>query len=87
MNTRPVPQSGVVLYGKEGCTLCVKAREILERLSQERPFDLKEVDITSDPALYDLYEYWIPVVLVDGREAMRGIPNELALRRALGIEV
>jgi len=27
------------------------------------------------------------VVTVDGQEAMRGIPNELALRRALNLEL
>ncbi len=42
---------------------------------------LEEVDITSAPASYDLYKDWIPVVTVDGIEIMRGIPNELALRR------
>lgn len=69
------------------CSLCARAREILRRLGKERSFTLEEVDITTDPALYELYKDWIPVVKVDGREAMRGIPNELALRRAVGLEV
>ena len=60
---------------------------MLNRLSRELTFDLFEIDIISDPAVYELYKDWIPVVLVDGREAMRGIPNEVALRQALGIDV
>ena len=48
---------------------------------------LEEVDITSAPASYDLYKDWIPVVTVDGIEIMRGIPNELALRRGLGLDI
>ncbi len=77
----------VVLYAKADCSLCARAREILNRLHQERAFELEEVDITSHPALFEPYKDWIPVVTVDGREAMRGIPNELALRRALGVEL
>lgn len=77
----------VVLYGKPGCSLCTRAREILKRLNSESRFQLEETDITSEPALYELYKDWIPVVVVDGIEAMRGIPNELALRRALGLGV
>lgn len=77
----------VILYAKAECSLCARAREILRRLQEERSFGLEEVDITGDPALYERYKDWIPVVTVDGREAMRGIPNELALRRALGLGV
>lgn len=77
----------VVLYAKADCSLCARAREILRRLRQDREFDLEEIDITLDPARYELYRDWIPVVTVDGAEAMRGIPNEFALRLALGLEV
>jgi len=77
----------VVLYAKAECSLCARAREILKGLQQERAFELEEVDTTSDPALYEPYKDWIPVVTVDGQEAMRGIPNELALRRALNLEL
>lgn len=77
----------VVLYAKADCSLCARAREILRFLQQERAFALDEVDITGDPNVYERYKDWIPVVIVDGREAMRGIPNELALRRALRLEL
>lgn len=77
----------VVLYTKAGCSLCIKARHILERLSQHSRFLLEEVDITTDSTIYDLYKDWIPVVIVDGRETMRGIPNEVALRKALGLDL
>ena len=77
----------VVLYGKPDCSLCARVREILRRLRQDREFDLEEVDITLGPTCYEHYRDWIPVVTVDGAEAMRGIPNEFALRLALGLEV
>ncbi|MDP2937193.1 MAG: glutaredoxin family protein [Dehalococcoidia bacterium] len=77
----------VVLYGKPDCSLCARVREILRRLRQDREFDLEEVDITLDPARFEHYRDWIPIVTVDGAEAMRGIPNEFALRLALGLEV
>ncbi|MDO8692233.1 MAG: glutaredoxin family protein [Dehalococcoidia bacterium] len=77
----------VVLYGKDGCSLCSKTSEILKGLSAERPFLLEVVDITLEPASFDLYKEWIPVVIIDGVEVMRGIPNELRLRRSLGLDL
>ncbi|MDP2662595.1 MAG: glutaredoxin family protein [Dehalococcoidia bacterium] len=77
----------MVLYSKDGCSLCSKTREILKRLGGESPFLLEEVDIASEPASFDLYKDWIPVVTIDGVEVMRGIPNELTLRQSLGLDL
>lgn len=76
----------VVLFGKPACSLCARARQMLIRLQGERAFALEEVDISTELERYADYQDWIPVVTVDGREAMRGIPNELALRQALRIQ-
>lgn len=77
----------VVLYGKPGCSLCTKVRGILDGLQMEQPFLFNEVDISANPAANKEYQDWIPVVLVDGREAMRGLPNEIALREALDLQL
>ena len=58
----------VVLYGKPGCHLCDEARAVVAEVRRERPFDLREVDVTGDPALHGRYGERIPVVEVAGRE-------------------
>lgn len=73
----------VTLFTKEGCTLCHKARQIIEKVARDYPLVLEEFDITSDPAIYEQYRYCIPVVHIDGREAFVSKVSELWLRRAL----
>lgn len=73
-----------VLYRREGCCLCERARKLLDRLRGEFNLEIEEVEITSDPELYQQYRYVIPVVVIDGRHRFE--PNKLAelyLRRAL----
>lgn len=62
----------VTMYGKAGCHLCDEAREHLETLAAEREFELREVDIRGDPALFERYRYRIPVITVDGEERLEG---------------
>jgi hypothetical protein len=58
----------VTLYGKPGCHLCEDARAVVERVRGQRPFDLREVDVTLDPALHREYGERIPVLALDGEE-------------------
>ena len=58
----------VTLYGRPGCCLCDDARAHLERLRASRPFELHEVDITSDDELHRRFLERIPVVALDGEE-------------------
>ncbi len=58
----------VVLYGKAGCCLCDEAKEVVASVRAERPFELEEVDVSTDPALNRVYGERIPVVAVDGEE-------------------
>jgi glutaredoxin len=62
----------IVLYSKAGCHLCDEAREHLEDLAADYEFDLAEIDIRSDDALFERYRYRIPVVVVDGVERLEG---------------
>lgn len=73
----------VTLYGKPGCHLCEDARRAIERVRVRRGFDLREVDITLDPALHREYGERIPVVTIDGVERFRFFVDEAALSRAL----
>ena len=58
----------VTLYGKPGCHLCDDAREVVERVRAQRPFELSEVDVILDPSLHREYGERIPVLALDGEE-------------------
>jgi glutaredoxin len=58
----------VTLYGRPGCHLCDDAREHLQRLRATTPFEIDEVDITSDDELHARYLERIPVIAVGGVE-------------------
>jgi glutaredoxin len=77
------PGPTVTLYGRPGCHLCDDARAVLERVRAERPFDLREVDIESDDALFRTYLERIPVVALDGEEVYDYRVDEADLRARL----
>lgn len=74
----------LTLYGKPGCHLCSEAREVVAGLREELGFELEEVDISLDPRLHNAYGERIPVVAIDGEEALELVIAERDLRRALG---
>ena len=73
----------LTLYGKPGCHLCEEAREVVLQVQRQRPFALEEVDITRDPALEALYRERIPVVAIDGQEALELVIEAKELERCL----
>jgi glutaredoxin len=60
----------LTLYGKPGCCLCDDARRAIAAARTERGFELREVDVTLDPALEREYGERIPVVELDGEEVL-----------------
>ena len=73
----------VVLYHAAGCHLCDKARGVVSGLQAELGFELREVDITGDPALEAAYREWLPVVEIDGRRRFTYHVQPDAFRRAV----
>jgi glutaredoxin len=73
----------VTLYGKPGCHLCEEAHAVVTAVRERHPFELEEVDITRDPALEALYRERIPVVAIDGREALELVIEATELERCL----
>ena len=55
----------------------------MRALRDELGFDLREVDITGDPALEAEYREWLPVVEVDGRRRFTYYVQPDAFRRAV----
>ena len=56
----------MVIYGRPGCHLCDQALMVIERVRARVPFELQQVDIESDDALFKRYLERIPVIEVDG---------------------
>ena len=67
----------VVLYHAQGCHLCDRARDVLDRVGVA----YASVDITGDEDLEARYREWLPVVEIDGVRAFVYYVDEAALRR------
>jgi len=67
------------LYTRDGCHLCERARQVLEKAG----VDVSEVDIAGDSELESRYGNTIPVVVIDGKERFRGIVDPVLLERLL----
>ena len=73
----------MTLYSKPDCPLCDEAREALGRVRGRTSFDLREVDITTDPQLEARLRERIPVVALDDEELFDFHVDEEALERRL----
>ncbi len=73
----------VTLYTRPGCHLCDDARAALERVRQQHPFTLTEIDIESDDALHRALLERIPVVELDGEHLFDYFVDEAALAARL----
>jgi glutaredoxin len=78
-----IPKSSVVVYHSPECHLCERALEQVRDLRGELDFDLREVDISGDPALEEAYREWLPVVEIDGRRRFTYHIQPDAFRRAV----
>ena len=77
--SRAVSIPSVTLYYSTGCSLCERAREILDRVGH--PYEA--IDIGGDPALEERYREWLPVVEIDGERAFVYYLDEAAFRRKI----
>ena len=68
-----------MLVTREGCHLCDEALGALRALGVEP--ELRDVD--ADDELYTLYDWRVPVVMVDGRVVAEGRIDSDVLRQAL----
>ena len=71
------------LFTRSDCCLCDDAKEVLERVRQDHPFELTVLDVDRNPELAGMYGHLIPVVTIDGEKAFHYYVNEKALRRRL----
>ena len=69
----------IVLVTRKGCHLCDDALSLLRELGVEP----KQSDVDSDDELHRLYDFRVPVVLIDGRVVAEGRINRDMLRKAV----
>ncbi len=69
----------LVLVTRKGCHLCDQALQSLIDLGQEPEL----ADVDADQSLHDLYDWRVPVVLLDGHVVAEGRLDRQSLQRAL----
>ena len=69
----------LLLVTREGCHLCAQALEMLRELGHKPEL----ADVDADDALHDLYDWRVPVVLIDGEVIAEGKIDRGALERRL----
>jgi glutaredoxin len=73
----------IKFYTKQKCSLCDEVRILLNRLRNEKPLDIEEVNILDDPNLYERYKYEIPVLLFPDGSELKGRIDDKELRKKL----
>jgi len=73
----------VTLYTRAGCHLCDEVKQTLLRARAHADFNLREVDIDSDPALRARYDQEVPVVEINGKKAFKYSLTESDFLRVL----
>lgn len=82
----PLDHLQITLFGRQGCSCCDVARDLLEDYRARYRFHLDYVDIDTDPNLKSAYETEVPVVAVNGKVRFRGRVNPVLLNRLLEAE-
>ena len=70
---------GLVLVTRRGCHLCDLALQVLREIGREPEL----ADVDADEELYRLYDWRVPVVLVDGVVVAEGKVDRDRLERVL----
>ena len=65
-------QPEVTFYTKAGCHLCEEARDMLDDIAAETTYELTEIDIRSDPTIFEQYRYRIPVIIINRETLLEG---------------
>jgi len=70
----------LVLVTRRGCHLCDDALDLLRALGHQPEL----ADVDADDRLHDLYDWRVPVVLVDDRVVAEGKITREQLEKAVG---
>ncbi len=67
----PAP-TRITFYTKAGCHLCDEARDMLDDIAAQITYELTEIDIRSNPEIFEQYRYRIPVIIIDSDKLLEG---------------
>ena len=70
----------LVLVTRQGCHLCDEALRLLRSLGHEPEL----ADVDADDRLHDLYDWRVPVLLLDDRVVAEGRISSEQMARAVG---
>ena len=71
------------LYTKSECSLCDKAKEVLEQVGEQFPIQIEEIDITANLGLFTKYKDLIPALEMEGKRLFVHQINVSVLKRKL----
>ena len=66
----------VEIYSRPGCHLCDTAKEVIEEVRERFSFELRVINVETDPELERKYGEEIPVVVINGRKAFKYYVDE-----------
>ena len=61
----------ITLYTRKDCCLCDEMKEIVRKVAEEFPLDVRELDVDSAPDLQKKYGSEVPVLFINGRKAFK----------------
>jgi len=65
-------QTQVTFYTKTGCHLCEEARDMLDDIAAQTSYELTEIDIRTNPDIFEQYRYRIPVIIINNDIIVEG---------------
>ncbi len=73
----------IILYSRDGCHLCEKAKHNLMELKNKISFSYEEKNIALSDELTERYGLIIPVVEMDGEVVAYGLVNKFDISKRL----
>ena len=77
----------ITFYTRERCSLCDKAKAVVDRVRATHDFELEVLDLDKEasPDKLAAYTHEVPVVELDGRKIMKYEVDEARLVRLLSL--
>ena len=73
----------VRFFTKHGCHLCEQVEDALEDLTPTYDLQITKTDIRSDPALFEMHRYDIPIIVIGDSMTLRGRYDVQDIERAV----
>ena len=76
----------LTLYTRADCCLCEEMKAVIRRVARKVPLAVEEIDVDSAPDLRREYGDEVPVLLINGRKAIKYRTTERELSKKLRID-